>query len=111
PLPTWIDGRVVLLGDAAHPMTPSMAQGAAMSMEDAAILARSLVAEPTVEAAFATYQATRYERASTVQVESSRDQWNWTQAGSAVTKVDTDYVYSYDAWSAPLAPAEAVVRS
>ena len=38
----WSDGRVVLLGDAAHPMTPYMAQGAATSIEDAAILARCL---------------------------------------------------------------------
>ena len=44
PLPTWSDGRVVLLGDAAHPMTPYMAQGAATSIEDAAILARCLKA-------------------------------------------------------------------
>ena len=42
PLPRWSDGRVVLLGDAAHPMTPYMAQGAATSIEDAAILARCL---------------------------------------------------------------------
>ena len=42
PLPTWSDGRVVLLGDACHPMTPYMAQGAATAMEDAAILTRCL---------------------------------------------------------------------
>ncbi|CAN0106005.1 unnamed protein product, partial [Chrysoparadoxa australica] len=35
PLKTWTDGRVVLLGDAAHPMLPFMAQGAAMAVEDA----------------------------------------------------------------------------
>src|SRR5882672_7615752 len=42
PLPRWSDGRVVLLGDACHPMTPYMAQGAAAAMEDAAVLARCL---------------------------------------------------------------------
>ena len=42
PLPTWSEGRVVLLGDACHPMTPYMAQGAATSIEDAAVLARCL---------------------------------------------------------------------
>ncbi|HVG50944.1 MAG TPA: FAD-dependent monooxygenase, partial [Xanthobacteraceae bacterium] len=42
PLKRWSDGRVVLLGDAAHPMTPYMAQGAATSIEDAAVLARCL---------------------------------------------------------------------
>jgi 2-polyprenyl-6-methoxyphenol hydroxylase-like FAD-dependent oxidoreductase len=40
PLPTWSEGRVVLPGDACHPMTPYMAQGAATAMEDAAVLAR-----------------------------------------------------------------------
>ena len=39
PLPHWSDGYVVLLGDACHPMTPYMAQGAATSIEDAAVLA------------------------------------------------------------------------
>ena len=42
PLPRWSDGRVVLLGDACHPMTPYMAQGGATAIEDAAILARCL---------------------------------------------------------------------
>ena len=44
PLPRWSDGRVALLGDACHPMTPYMAQGAATSIEDAAVLARCLEA-------------------------------------------------------------------
>ena len=39
---SWSEGRVVLLGDACHPMTPYMAQGAATAMEDAAVLARCL---------------------------------------------------------------------
>ena len=38
PLPRWSDGNVTLLGDACHPMTPYMAQGAAMAIEDAAVL-------------------------------------------------------------------------
>lgn len=106
PLPTWIQGRVTLLGDAAHPMTPSMAQGAAQSMEDAAVLARCLAEDGAdVRTAFERYWRTRHERASTVQTESSRDQWNWTTPGSSVTKVDSDYVYGYDAWTTPLAPA------
>ena len=42
PLLRWSDGRVVLLGDACHPMTPYMAQGAATAIEDAAVLARCL---------------------------------------------------------------------
>ena len=42
PLERWVDGNVALLGDACHPMTPYMAQGAAMAIEDAAILSRCL---------------------------------------------------------------------
>ena len=42
PLARWSEGRVVLLGDAAHPMTPYMAQGGATAIEDAAVLARCL---------------------------------------------------------------------
>jgi 2-polyprenyl-6-methoxyphenol hydroxylase-like FAD-dependent oxidoreductase len=42
PLPRWREGRVVLLGDAIHPMTPYMAQGAATAMDAAAVLSRCL---------------------------------------------------------------------
>lgn len=42
PLASWSDGRVVLIGDAAHPMLPSMAQGAVQAIEDAWVLARLL---------------------------------------------------------------------
>ena len=42
PLPRWSEGSVTLLGDACHPMTPYMAQGAAMAFEDAAVLSRCL---------------------------------------------------------------------
>src|SRR5262249_28505839 len=61
PLRRWSDGRVVLLGDAAHPMTPYMAQGAATSIEDAAILARCLdaVKGEDIEGAFRRYEAHR----------------------------------------------------
>ena len=55
PLERWVDGKVALLGDACHPMTPYMAQGAAMAIEDAAILSRCLagVDRDGIEAALA----------------------------------------------------------
>jgi 2-polyprenyl-6-methoxyphenol hydroxylase-like FAD-dependent oxidoreductase len=60
----WSDGRVVLLGDAAHPTTPNMGQGAAMAIEDAAVLPRALAAhEDDVARAFAVFEATRAPRA------------------------------------------------
>ncbi|MDO6575198.1 FAD-dependent monooxygenase, partial [Staphylococcus pasteuri_A] len=42
PMPRWSEGRVVLLGDAAHPMVPFMAQGACMASEDAVVLGCAL---------------------------------------------------------------------
>lgn len=67
PLKSWSEGRVVILGDAAHPMLPFMAQGAAMAIEDAWALAACLDKTNTVSAAFAAYQGLRYQRATRIQ--------------------------------------------
>jgi len=69
PVDNWIDGRVALLGDAAHFMLQYMAQGAAMAMEDAVCLgACADAADGRFEAAFANYQKLRIVRATRVQV-------------------------------------------
>jgi len=98
PLERWGDGSVVLLGDACHPMTPYMAQGAAMAIEDAAILARCLagVERAGIADALRRYEATRRERTSRVQLTSRENRW-----GKGAT--NPDWVYSYNAWTAPLA--------
>lgn len=62
PLPAWHRGRVALLGDAAHPMLPCNAQGAAQAIEDAAVLARC-VREPD---GFGRYEAVRRPRVERV---------------------------------------------
>mmetsp|Transcript_19771 Transcript_19771/g.32212 ORF Transcript_19771/g.32212 Transcript_19771/m.32212 type:complete len:389 (-) Transcript_19771:10-1176(-) len=67
PLPRWHEGRVGLVGDAAHPMLPSMAQGAVQALEDAWILSAALDAEADPEAAFARYFDLRIARTSRVQ--------------------------------------------
>jgi salicylate hydroxylase len=67
PLPRWHEGRVGLLGDAAHPMLPSMAQGAVQALEDAWIVAAALDAEPLPDAGFARYYQARIGRTSRVQ--------------------------------------------
>ncbi|MGR3875688.1 FAD-dependent monooxygenase [Streptomyces graminifolii] len=59
---TWTRPRAVLIGDAAHACYPSMAQGGAMALEDALVLADTLTAEPDVATALAAYQARRTER-------------------------------------------------
>ena len=97
-LPHWADGNVTLLGDACHPMTPYMAQGAAMAIEDAAVLSRCLdsVDAGGVGDAFRRFEATRKERTTRVQETSRANTW-------LKQKTDTDWVYSYDAWAVPLA--------
>jgi salicylate hydroxylase len=72
PLVSWVEGRTALLGDAAHPMLPFMGQGAAMSIEDAMVLARALDADPSPTAALRRYEAARRERATAVQLQSAR---------------------------------------
>ncbi len=64
PLPRMHQGRVALLGDAAHPMLPFMAQGANMAIEDALVLARCLEAHDEVPAALRAYDAARRARTS-----------------------------------------------
>jgi salicylate hydroxylase len=67
PLPRWSAGRVTLIGDAAHPMLPYMAQGAVQSIEDAAVLAKCLEPADDVEDALNRYEQTRRPRASRCQ--------------------------------------------
>ena len=97
PLDHWVAGNVALLGDACHPMTPYMAQGAAMAIEDAAILSRCLagVDRDGIAAALERYEANRQPRTARMQLTSRTNTW-----GKGVT--DTDWVYGYDAWTAKL---------
>ncbi|MET0404097.1 MAG: FAD-dependent monooxygenase [Cystobacter sp.] len=64
PLPRWSKGRVTLLGDAAHPMTPNMGQGGCQAVEDAVVLARCLTRETALPAALALYERRRLARAN-----------------------------------------------
>jgi 6-hydroxynicotinate 3-monooxygenase len=97
-LARWADRNVTLLGDACHPMTPYMAQGAAMAIEDAAVLSRCLdgVGRDGVANAFRRFEASRKDRTARVQQTSRANTW-------LREKTDTDWVYAYDAWTAPLA--------
>ena len=103
PLPLWSRGRLVMLGDACHPMKPHMAQGAAMAIEDAAMLARCFkaVGLEDYETAFALYRANRIERASRVQKVSHDNTW-------LRENEDPSWVFGYDVFTAPLVePARA----
>jgi 6-hydroxynicotinate 3-monooxygenase len=98
PLPRWVEGNVALLGDACHPMTPYMAQGASTSIEDAAILSRCLegVEREGLHDALCRYEATRKPRTSEIQRTSAQNTW-------LKEPHDADWVYGYDAWTVPLA--------
>jgi salicylate hydroxylase len=68
PLPSWSDGPVTLLGDAAHPMLPFLAQGAAMAIEDAAVLVDNMAHQPDDPAsAMRRYERSRRRRTARVQ--------------------------------------------
>jgi 2-polyprenyl-6-methoxyphenol hydroxylase-like FAD-dependent oxidoreductase len=98
PLPSWSRGRVILIGDACHPMTPYMAQGAATSIEDAAVLARCLkdVSIEGIESAFKRFEAHRKPRTSRIQEISSAN--TWMSGGND----DPGWLYGYDAWNVSL---------
>ena len=65
--PRWTEGAIGLIGDAAHAMLPFQAQGAAMAIEDAAVLAPLLVSAPSAPEALTAYEATRRPRVERVQ--------------------------------------------
>jgi 2-polyprenyl-6-methoxyphenol hydroxylase-like FAD-dependent oxidoreductase len=67
PLKRWGQGRVMLLGDAAHPCTPNLGLGGCMALEDALVLAKSLCREATPELALRRYESLRRHRTSHVQ--------------------------------------------
>jgi salicylate hydroxylase len=66
PLTRWVQGRAALLGDACHPMPPSLGQGANMAIEDGVILARCFEAYEDTEVALKKYEQARVERTNDV---------------------------------------------
>jgi 2-polyprenyl-6-methoxyphenol hydroxylase-like FAD-dependent oxidoreductase len=68
PTERWIDGRVALLGDAAHPMLQYFAQGACQAMEDAVCLSHMLAAHEDHTTALEAYRAQRFPRTARVQL-------------------------------------------
>lgn len=132
PLASWVEGRVVLLGDAAHAMLPYHAQGAVQSLEDAWVLARSVaMAAPSgvgastrhrgpIEEALVRYQTLRRDRATQVQAYSRAAQ-DWyhvsdpveiarrderfravARRGDAGFSSQQEWLYAYDAEKAAL---------
>jgi 2-polyprenyl-6-methoxyphenol hydroxylase-like FAD-dependent oxidoreductase len=63
PIPKWWDGRVVLLGDAAHATTPNLGQGGCQAVEDAFVLAKALKEKESIADAFSQFQNIRFGKA------------------------------------------------
>lgn len=93
----WSGGRMVLMGDACHPVRPYMAAGGAMAIEDGAILSRCLETIDDPAEAFRWYEVTRIERVGEVQRISIENSW---MRGPT----ETDWFYCYDPCLAPLTP-------
>ncbi len=73
PLQQWTVGRVTMLGDAAHPMTPFLGQGACMAIEDGLILGRAFAASSTISEALQRYEVARKPRGTMVQLASREE--------------------------------------
>lgn len=103
-LEQWSHGRVVLLGDAAHPMLPFLGQGAANALEDAMILTRCLVAEATPRQAFERYQRTRQPRvrAATEQAARRGERYLGEPTADSLKGNEPGPEYAYDAVAGPL---------
>jgi salicylate hydroxylase len=88
--PVWWRGPVALLGDAAHPTLPFMAQGACLAIEDAYVLAQEMAVGP---GGFARYEARRKDRAGRVVAMASGNTWRfhlrtpWRQIAQAILRV------------------------
>jgi salicylate hydroxylase len=90
PLKDWGRGPVTLLGDAAHPMLPFLAQGASMAIEDAAVLTRELVHTPDDgQGALRRYEAERRPRTARVQHAARRSDFSYHLRGPAAFVRDT----------------------
>jgi salicylate hydroxylase len=96
PLARWVSGRVTLLGDAAHPMMPTLAQGAAITLEDAYALARQLAGHDDPLAGLAAYEAERAPRASKVQLQ-AREQFENNRKTPAPPPLSRDWIFAHDA--------------
>ena len=108
PLASWGAGRVTLLGDAAHPMTPNLGQGGCQGIEDALVLARVLSSRSPVEAALRFYEQQRVARTTPI-VLRSRQVGVLGQLENPLARRLRDFVLGCVAASTTLRQLESVV--
>ena len=105
PLSQWIKGRVALMGDAAHPMMPTLAQGASITLEDAYAIARNIAQhadEPP--RGLKAYEDERLDRARRVQLQ-ARQQFDNNRKVPAPPPLSRDWIFEHDATRGPQASA------
>jgi salicylate hydroxylase len=112
PINDWSTRRATLLGDAAHPTLPFLAQGAVMAIEDAAVLARSLEGSAGVTEAVDLYQRNRIERTARIVNESTEhgglyhivdaEEMKRAFANRNPAKERAEWLYNYDPLKVPL---------
>ena len=110
PVMRWSTPRVALLGDAVHPTLPYMAQGAAMAIEDAAVLARALALDAPLHEALRSYERHRAPRAARVVRESNEMAELYHIADAAEMRRafhDRDIAASRNGWLYPYDPLTA----
>ncbi len=121
PLPTWTQGRLTLLGDAAHPMLPHLGQGANQSIEDGMALATILARVDTsaVPVALLAYEKLRRERVAAVQLGARQNGLRVDSADADLAARDAQLVahanfrkqlYSYDVAPDARAVAEVLLK-
>lgn len=112
PIPNWSTARATLLGDAAHATLPYLAQGAAMAIEDGAVLMRALRQESDVTQALQLYQRSRLERTSRIVLQSSENRRRFHLRTQAAIRAEfgkvnegadrNKWLYSYNPMTVPL---------
>ncbi|KAF4984075.1 hypothetical protein FZEAL_654 [Fusarium zealandicum] len=99
--PTWVNERLALLGDAAHPYTPYQGQGACQAIEDAAAIAVVLplgTSPAAVSEHLKLYEKIRYERAHAIQDHSRKVGADWKNGKPQVDPTVWNYIFAHDAY-------------
>lgn len=109
PLPRWTEGRVTLLGDAAHPMLPTLAQGAAMAVEDAYVLARAIATHDEPGEALRRYEDERRDFTARTQLQ-AREQFELNLEVPPKPRASRDWLFAHDVTETD-APERAGTRS
>ncbi len=91
PLERWHDGRIALLGDAAHATTPNLGQGAAQAMESAYVLAHCLRHQPHFSRALQLYEHLRKPRATLV----NKLSWHYNQLLNSISPLHRGLIFNF----------------